>query len=80
MSLIMNAPLDQHILVFKTNVTDPVQVDSLANTLDGINNIKEWNVDWEDCDHVLRVVCDCLAPAEVVNQMQRLGFNCEELE
>ena len=42
------------ILVFKTNVTEPYQLSKIQSVLMPVTDIKQWTVDLEDCDKVLK--------------------------
>lgn len=42
-------------LVFRTNLQTPEDVESISEVLNGIDGIKDWNVDLEDWEKVLRI-------------------------
>ncbi|WP_202854275.1 hypothetical protein [Fulvivirga marina] len=69
-----------NVLVFKTNVTDSVQVASLAEMLDTTEDIADWNIDFQDCDHILRIVSSGIETHAVIASLTELGFRCEELK
>jgi hypothetical protein len=67
------------ILVFVTNVSDSKAVSKLKPLLTAIPAIKNWNIDLDDCDRVLRIVSNDLSPRKVESTLQIAGFNCYEL-
>ncbi len=42
-------------LVFSTNVDNDLKAARLVYVLEKIPGIQDWNLDIEDCDHVLRI-------------------------
>jgi cell fate (sporulation/competence/biofilm development) regulator YmcA (YheA/YmcA/DUF963 family) len=68
------------ILVFKTNLINTEHVDKVMPSLNHHPHIIEWNVDLHDCDKVLRVVTENIAPTEVENIVFNAGYFCEELK
>ncbi|UII31686.1 hypothetical protein LVD17_25690 [Fulvivirga ulvae] len=76
----MGSSIIDNILVFKTNITNSLQVASLAEVLDTTDDIEDWNLDMEDCDHILRVVSRGIKTNEVIASLNDLGFHCEELK
>lgn len=68
-----------HIMIFKTNVatdSDRLRVEKLfSETL----AIDDWHVDSEDVDYVLRVVSYDYSTAQIISQLNGIGFQCEEL-
>jgi hypothetical protein len=67
------------ILVFKTNLLTEGDIEKVALLLDTHTSIRQWNIDQNDIDHVLRIEADHLLPGEVINILQTAGFTCEEL-
>jgi len=68
------------ILIFKTDVTSKKKATRVGRLLSSIQTIKQWNIDLEDCDSVLRVVATRLKPGLVESLLVRAGFNCTLLE
>lgn len=68
------------VLVFKTNVTEQHQINKVQSLLMPVTDIKQWTVDLEDCDKVLRIVCDQLNPREIEQLLFSSGLFCRELE
>jgi len=67
------------ILIFKTNITHPVQLTLVKPHIQNIRGIQRWNVDIQDCDHVLRIEAKELSPRSVETVLQSAGYYCEEL-
>ncbi len=68
------------ILVFKTDVRSRKKVNALATHLATIKGIIKWNVDLQDVDKVLRIVCTSIPPALIESNLQKAGYYCEELQ
>lgn len=64
--------------VFKTDVHTTEQYQAL-NVLNDREGIRDWSIDLEDCDNVLRVVGSGITPGNIIRIMDQLGFCCEEL-
>ncbi|MHA4740088.1 copper chaperone [Dyadobacter sp. MSC1_007] len=70
---------NEHVLVFKTSISNRKAIVSLSPVLDGCTQILKWSVDTSDVDNVLRVEAthpDCRPVIELVT---RAGYACEEL-
>ena len=67
------------ILIFVTNVADTKAVSKLKPLLTAMPAIKNWNIDLDDCDRVLRIVAKNLSPRKVESTLQTAGFHCYEL-
>jgi hypothetical protein len=67
------------ILVFKTNLLKEGDIEKVAVLLNAHIGIRQWNIDQNDIDHVLRIEGDHVMPDEVINIVKGSGFTCEEL-
>jgi hypothetical protein len=67
------------ILVFKTNLSDPSHLQVVQSYMQGIPGINRWNVDIQDCDHVLRIEASMVSPRFIEQALQSAGYLCEEL-
>jgi hypothetical protein len=67
------------ILVFVTNVADLKAVSKVKPLLTAMSAIKDWNIDLDDCDRVLRIVSKNLSPRKIESTLQTAGFDCYEL-
>lgn len=68
------------ILVFKTNLTKPALVNRIQPVMHKIPGIKRWNVDLQDCDHVLRIEGKEISARTIETVLQEAGIFCEELQ
>jgi hypothetical protein len=68
------------VLIFATNVDNRKAVNKVQPLLTAVPAIEQWNIDLEDCDHILRVVSNELCPREVESLLQSAGFDCRELD
>jgi hypothetical protein len=66
------------ILVFKTSLVSESDIHQVSILLNAQKEIRHWNIDQQDVDHVLRVEGD-LPASEVIVMLQASGFHCEEL-
>jgi hypothetical protein len=68
------------ILIFKTDVSSKKKATRVGRLLSSIQTIKQWNIDLEDCDKVLRVVATGIKPSLVELLLTRAGFNCQIMD
>ena len=68
------------VLVFKTTIKTEEDKQKVALVLDSLSQINCWTVDCEDCDCVLRIEADGISEEQIIEIVQRLGFDCEELK
>lgn len=68
-----------HIQVFKTNIRSEDDKTKISSVL-AITEVKDWSVDNEDIDCVLRVVSYELTADEIIKLINKTGFQCRELE
>ena len=66
------------VLVFRTDIVGKSDSENLKQILKD-NRIKNWNIDQQDIDHVLRIESNEMSPAEVIEMVTKLGYMCEEL-
>ena len=67
------------ILIFKTNVAEESDERLIAPILESDKRVRQWNIDRDDVDHVLRVESDSLETGDVVHMIASAGYFCEEL-
>ncbi len=65
--------------VFKTNVENNLAASRLIYVLEHSDNIKDWNLDMEDCDRVLRINYDRLTLSSFMHALSVFGIKIEEL-
>jgi hypothetical protein len=68
------------ILIFKTDVSSRKKATRVGRLLSSVQTIKQWTIDLEDCDKVLRVVTTGIKPGLVESLLMRAGFNCQALD
>lgn len=73
--------LKPEILVFKTNIKTERLVKDVSPIFDRLPSLKDWSIDTEDIDNVLRVVTKGhILESDIVNLLLAQGFYCEALE
>lgn len=71
----------EQVLVFRTSVQRPEQVNALRSLLDlTLAGTGEWNFDLEDRDHILRVEAANEVRERIMALLIGLGHTCVELE
>jgi hypothetical protein len=69
------------ILVFKTNIHRPTDIERVGNIFRNNNDILKWTVDTEDVDKVLRIeATDNITAGNLVAVLGNAGYNCSMLE
>ncbi len=68
-----------HILLFKTNINCPGDKLYLHAVLDCNPDIRQWTIDQEDEDCVLRIVSYTLTHQQIIQLLNQHGYNCCEL-
>jgi hypothetical protein len=71
--------INQEVLIFRTNISNSLEVKKLQPLLNK-KGILKWNIDLDDCDHVLRVVTTSFSPHEIIGFVNEKGVRCEEME
>ena len=67
-------------LVFKTDIETKEEVNSLQSKLKNFPMIRDWSVDFQDIDHVLRVKASSnFREVDVIHLIEKFGFHCEVL-
>lgn len=69
----------EQILVFKTNIRTQYDVNSIKPVLDAIPQILRWNIDTEDIDRVLRIESGGLTVSDIIQLINKAGYDCEDL-
>jgi hypothetical protein len=73
-------PNPDHILIFKTNISEVNEYSGLHQALSSHPEITQWSVDTEDTDCVLRVVSEKLNVNHITEMIAQHGYDCSELE
>lgn len=71
--------LSVNILVFKTNLNSPSDVQAVAPAMDASAVILNWSVDVDDIDKVLRIESLRENPNEIIEVVRLAGYQCEAL-
>ena len=66
------------ILIFKTDIEKEKSA-SISSLLNKVNGIRNWSIDHEDIDKVLRVEADKISENDIIDVVSTAGFHCEEL-
>jgi len=70
-------PVD--VLVFKTNVRHAFDIDSVKPVLEAIPSVRQWHIDMQDVDRVLRIESTEITPEDIILVLHHAGYQCEEL-
>jgi hypothetical protein len=80
MESIIETPISSAVVeVFKTNVSDINQADSIMNALINVIPSSRINFDLQDCDKILRIESQAIDPDVVINIVTSHGYICEVL-
>lgn len=69
----------KEISIFRTTISDENEIQSVANILNLIVGKGKWNVDLEDIDNILRIDANTMVNAFLAKELEKIGFECEEL-
>jgi len=67
------------LLILKTNINTSDDFNSMKVNLINLYQINDCTIDLEDSDRVVRVIGNNLRKEEIINGMNRWGYECEEL-
>lgn len=67
------------VLVFKTSIQTPVEVQFLSNILDNQDGISSWSIDLDDWEKVLRIESEGISPDEVKSILSSINIRCKQL-
>jgi len=70
---------NKEISIFKTSVSNDAEIQGLKYTLDTIIGPHFWNFDLEDCDCILRIKANPVVNSFLIQEIVKLGYECEEL-
>lgn len=68
------------ILVLKSNINTYADLLQIEQPFNHHPEIVKWNVDLDDCDHVIRIVSPTLTVADIEELVKSNGYHCSELE
>ena len=72
--------VEERVLILKSNVSTYSDLLQIQHPLDHHPDIIRWNIDLDDCDHVIRVVTPNLTIADVCELININGYQCSELD
>ena len=70
----------ERILVLKSNIANYSDLLQIQHPLNHHPEIVKWNIDLDDCDHVIRIVSPTLTVADIEEIIKSNGYQCSELE
>lgn len=74
-------PEDREVLIFRSNINDKPSAREVIFQLELMREIYQVNVDLEDREKVLRVVCSPrITVIDIRYRLLELGFDCIEME
>ncbi|RUT71252.1 hypothetical protein D0817_05050 [Flavobacterium cupreum] len=65
--------------IFKTNIGKIDTGCAMYHELNNHDAIRQWSIDHEDIDCVLRVVSESLQPNQIITLISEFGHQCREL-
>ena len=68
------------VSVYKTTLKENEPLTWLASEFAALPFIANWNVDFEDCDKILRVVSTSLLTEKIIAIVTQRGYDCIELD
>ena len=72
--------MKEKVLIMKSNIATYSDVLLVQQPLDHHPGISKWNIDLDDCDHVIRIVTPNLTVADIEEIIRSSGYQCSELE
>lgn len=68
------------LLILKTDINSLQEVKQVQGLFENMQYVKDWNIDREDIDNVLRMeVTEYLSEQKIIALLSAHGFYCEEL-
>ena len=71
--------MSNQILVLKTSIASKKDVKKIDILLDCHPQIVGWNIDLENCDKILQVVCNGITEADIVELLHLAGYEAETI-
>ncbi|ETZ20735.1 hypothetical protein [Pedobacter sp. V48] len=72
--------MSRYVIILSPVINTPIDLRHVFEVIDTFSDISEWSVDLDDCDKILRVVCNEDIGRELVKGMARLGIISSVLE
>lgn len=72
--------LSDDILIFRTSIVAIVDIERIGSLFAQNSCIHKWSVDFEDWEKVLRIECQGIGVAEVIDALRAIDIYASELE
>jgi hypothetical protein len=72
--------MSRYIIIMSTVIHTPNDLHLVSLVITAFPGILEWSVDLEDCDQILRVVCNHYIGLELLKSLEEKGVNAKVLE
>jgi len=72
--------VEERVLILRSNISTYSDLLQIQHPLDHHPGITKWNIDLDDCDHVIRVVTPNLTVADIEALVKSNGYQCSELD
>ncbi|MDR2026991.1 MAG: hypothetical protein LBQ01_05440 [Prevotellaceae bacterium] len=67
------------VLLLKSSPRNYNDVKNMATVPDNHPRTVAWNIDFDDCDKIIRIECEKLKAEETINCLYQTGIRAEEL-
>ena len=67
------------ILQFRTNIANPLCVNTASLEIDKLSNVKNWEVNTKDSQKVLTIRGSQLNPTQIKKAIKKAGFKAEAI-
>lgn len=67
------------VLIFYTNVSDRRDIENISPAINKIDGIKQWTVDTDDCDKVLRILAASDISSKIELTLKTSGYACQRM-
>lgn len=71
--------MKKQISIFRTSVNSEDKIEQLKSLLNTIIGLDNWNFDLEDCDNILRVNYYSIMNNFLIEEINKMGFECIEI-
>lgn len=68
------------ILIFRTSITTEQEIEKIKKIFAQHSQIHKWNVDFEDCEKILRIESNGIMASGIMNMLQTIDIYISELE
>lgn len=64
------------IEIFVTNIDSQVKANRVINEIKRNKKVQDVTIDYQDCDHVMRVKFLEMVPRDIINTVEGFGYFC----